>query len=170
MRNSLIRSYRIYKGKHLDTTEWHPHIKWRNGEDKIPEVENDGTWDMKVSQEIVSMGVVKKKPTVKSKNTATKHHIDTSSNLQEVKENPVTSGSSKRSRSGAIIEDNTVPFHSIWQSRVTAPSKMLKCHGCHNDFHGVPNSFGSHVINIVFFSSPVALNCQKMPKILGMSR
>ena len=117
LRNSLIRSYRIYKGKHLDTTEWHPHIQWRNGEDKIPEVENDGTWDMKVSQEIVSMGVVKKKPTVKSKNTATKHHIDTSSNLQEVKENPVTSGSSKRSRSGAIIEDNTRPTGLTWDSR-----------------------------------------------------
>ena len=25
------------------------------------------------------------------------------------------------------------------------PSKMLKCHGCHGDFYGVPNSFGNHV-------------------------
>ena len=51
-----------------------------------------------------------------------------------------------------------------------APSKMLKCHGCHGDFHGVPNSFGSHMTSIEIFSSPVALNCRKMPKILGMSR
>jgi len=54
---------------------------------------------------------------------------------------------------------NTVPFHSIRQSRVTAPSKLLKCHGCHGDFHSVPNSFGSHMTNIEFFSSPAALNC-----------
>jgi len=47
---------------------------------------------------------------------------------------------------------------------------MLKCHGCHGDFHGVPNSFGSHMTSIEIFSSPAALNCRKMPKILGMSR
>jgi hypothetical protein len=35
----------------------------------------------------------------------------------------------------------TVPFHSIRQSRVTEPPKMLKCHGCHGVFQGVPNSF-----------------------------
>jgi len=64
----------------------------------------------------------------------------------------------------------TVPFHSIRQSRVTGPSKMPKCHGCHGDFHGVPNSFGNHVTNILFFSSPAALNCQKFLKNLGMSR
>ena len=47
---------------------------------------------------------------------------------------------------------------------------MLKCHCCHSDFSGVPNSFGNHVTNIEFFSSPVALNCRKFPKNLGMSR
>jgi hypothetical protein len=36
---------------------------------------------------------------------------------------------------------NTVPFHSIWQSCVTGPPKMLKCHGCHSDFYGVLDSF-----------------------------
>ena len=59
----------------------------------------------------------------------------------------------------------TVPFHSIRQSCVTGPSKMLKCHGCHGDFYGVLNSFGNHVSNIENFSSPAALNCWKIPKI-----
>ena len=45
----------------------------------------------------------------------------------------------------------TVPFHSIRQSHVTGPSKMLKCHSCHGDFHGVLNSFGNHVTNIEIF-------------------
>jgi hypothetical protein len=35
----------------------------------------------------------------------------------------------------------TVPFHSIRQSRVTGLLKMLKCHGCHGGFRGLPNSF-----------------------------
>ena len=38
---------------------------------------------------------------------------------------------------------------------------MLKCHGRHGDFYGVPNSFGNHVSNIENFSSPAALNCRK---------
>ena len=59
----------------------------------------------------------------------------------------------------------TVPFHSIQQSHITGPSKMLKCHGCHGDFYGVPNSFGNHVSNIENFSSPAVLNCRKFPKI-----
>ena len=46
---------------------------------------------------------------------------------------------------------------------------MLKCHSCHSDFYGVPNSFGNHVTNIEIFSSPAALNCRKIPKNLGMS-
>ena len=37
-------------------------------------------------------------------------------------------------------------------------SKMLKCHCCHGDFSGVPNSFGNHVTNIEFFFA-------KLPKI-----
>jgi len=41
---------------------------------------------------------------------------------------------------------------------------MLKCHGCHGDFHCVLNSFSNHVTNIQIFSSPVALNCRKFPK------
>jgi len=64
---------------------------------------------------------------------------------------------------------DTVPFHSIRQSRVTGPSKMPKCHGCHGDFHGVPNSFGNHVTNIEIFRR-LRLNCRKIPKNLGMSR
>jgi hypothetical protein len=42
-----------------------------------------------------------------------------------------------------VIENmkSTVPFHSIRQSRVTGLLKMLKCHGCHGGFRGVPNSF-----------------------------
>ena len=64
----------------------------------------------------------------------------------------------------------TVPFHSIQQSRITGPSKMLKCHGCHSDFYGVPNSFGNHMTNIEIFSLPAALNCRKFPKNLGMSQ
>jgi len=47
---------------------------------------------------------------------------------------------------------------------------MPKCHGCHGNFHGVPNSFGNHVTNIQIFSSPAALNCRKFPKNLSMSR
>ena len=65
---------------------------------------------------------------------------------------------------------NTVPFHSIRQSHITGPSKMLKCHGCQGNFHRVLNSFGNHVTNIQIFSSPAALNCRKFPKNLGMSR
>jgi hypothetical protein len=45
-------------------------------------------------------------------------------------------------------DSGTVPFHSIRQSRVTEPPKMLKCHGCHGVFHGVPNSFSNHVTDI----------------------
>jgi len=67
-------------------------------------------------------------------------------------------------------QSTTVPFHSIWQSCITGPSKMLKCHGCHSDFHGVPNSFGKHVTNIEIFLSPAALNCRKFTKNLGMSQ
>ena len=52
----------------------------------------------------------------------------------------------------------TVPFHSIRQSHVTGPSKMLKCHCCHGDFSGVLNSFGNHV---TFFVACGA----KLPKI-----
>ena len=47
---------------------------------------------------------------------------------------------------------------------------MLKCHSCHSDFYGVLNSFGNHVTNIEFFSSPAVLNCRKFPKNLGMSQ
>ena len=54
---------------------------------------------------------------------------------------------------------STVSFHSIQQSCVMGPSKMLKCHSCHGDFYGVPNSFGNHVSNIENFLSPAALNC-----------
>ena len=65
---------------------------------------------------------------------------------------------------------HTVPFHSIRQSRITGPSKMPKCHGCHSDFHGVPNSFGNHVTNIANFSLPAALKLPKISQNLGMSR
>jgi hypothetical protein len=47
---------------------------------------------------------------------------------------------------------------------------MLKCHGCHGVFQGVPNSFSNHVTDIEIFSSPAALNCRKISKNLGMSR
>jgi hypothetical protein len=50
------------------------------------------------------------------------------------------------------------------------PSKMLKCYGCHKDFHGVLNSFSNHVTNIQILLLPVVLNCQKFPKNLGMSQ
>jgi len=69
-----------------------------------------------------------------------------------------------------VVSSITVPFHSIWQSHITGPSKMLKCHSCHGNFHGVPNSFGNHVTSIQIFSSPAALNCRKLPKNLDMSR
>ena len=56
----------------------------------------------------------------------------------------------------------TVPFHSIQQSHITGPSKMLKCHGCHSNFYGMLNSFGNHVSNIeIFFIACSA----KVPKI-----
>jgi len=69
-----------------------------------------------------------------------------------------------------VQDDPTVPFHSIRQSRVTGPSKMPKCHSCHSDFHGVPNSFGNHVTNIANFSLPAALKLPKISQNLGMSR
>jgi hypothetical protein len=47
---------------------------------------------------------------------------------------------------------------------------MLKCHSCHENFYGVPNSFGNHVTNIEIFSLPAVLNCRKIPQKLGMSR
>jgi len=28
---------------------------------------------------------------------------------------------------------------------------MLKCHDCHGNFHGVPNSFGNHVTDVKKF-------------------
>jgi len=28
---------------------------------------------------------------------------------------------------------------------------MLKCHDCHGNFHGVPNSFGNHVTDVEIF-------------------
>jgi hypothetical protein len=39
---------------------------------------------------------------------------------------------------------------------------MLKCHGCHGVFQGVPNSFSNHVTDIEIFSSLAALNCRKI--------
>ena len=45
----------------------------------------------------------------------------------------------------------TVPFHSVRQSRITGPSKTLKCHVSHGNFCKVPNSFGDHVPNIENF-------------------
>ena len=50
-----------------------------------------------------------------------------------------------------LIYKSTVPFHSIRQSRVTGPSKIPKCHGCHGRFCKVPNSFNDHVTNIQNF-------------------
>jgi hypothetical protein len=47
---------------------------------------------------------------------------------------------------------------------------MMKCHGCHGVFHGVPNSFSNHVTDILKKLSPAALTCRKFPKNLGMSR
>jgi len=83
---------------------------------------------------------------------------------------------SKEERMGILLQmlnfiflQTTVPFHSIQQSCVMGHFKMLKCHDCHSNFHGVLNSFGNHVTDIEIFSSPAALNCRKMPKILGMS-
>ena len=57
-----------------------------------------------------------------------------------------------------VRQGDTVPFHSIWQSCITGPSKMLKCHSCQGDLYGVPNSFGNHVTNIEIFSWPAVLN------------
>jgi len=51
---------------------------------------------------------------------------------------------------------HTVPFHSIQQSRVTGHFKMLKCHDCHGNFHGVPNSFGNHVTDVENFGHVTA--------------
>jgi len=51
----------------LDTSEWHFHIKWRNNESNIPDVQDNGTWDMNLVKEIVLTGVLKKKPGLKSK-------------------------------------------------------------------------------------------------------
>ena len=45
-------------------------------------------------------------------------------------------------------DPNTVPFHSIRQSRITGPSKIPKCHGSHGNLCWVPNSFGDHVTNL----------------------
>ena len=52
---------------------------------------------------------------------------------------------------GIAYYGNTVPFHSIRQSRVTGPPKSPQCHGGNGYFRRVPNSFDSHMLKIVKF-------------------
>ena len=59
----------------------------------------------------------------------------------------------------------TVPFKSIRQSRVTRPSKTLKCHGGHGNFCKVLNSFSDHVPNIKKFRRLRRKTAEKFPKI-----
>jgi hypothetical protein len=59
----------------------------------------------------------------------------------------------------------TISFNSAVKCH-GAP-KMLKCHVCHEDFHGMLNSFGNHVTDNEIFSSPVVPNCRKFPKNFG---
>ena len=40
-----------------------------------------------------------------------------------------------------MVDHNTVPFHSIRQSRVTGPQKSTKCHDGHGHFGEVTKSF-----------------------------
>ena len=47
--------------------------------------------------------------------------------------------------------ENTVPFQSIRQSRVTGLPKSTKCHDCHGHFGEVTKSFGDHMPNIEIF-------------------
>ena len=60
---------------------------------------------------------------------------------------------------------NTVPFKSIRQSRITRPSKTLKCHGGHSNFCKVLNSFSDHVPNIEIFRHLWRKTAEKFPKI-----
>ena len=58
----------------------------------------------------------------------------------------------------------TVPFKSIRQSRVTRPSKTLKCHGGHGNFCKVLNSFSDHVPNIENFRHLRRKTAENFPK------
>ena len=60
---------------------------------------------------------------------------------------------------------DTVPFKSIRQSRVTRPSKTLKCHGGHGNFCKVLNSFSDHVPNIEIFHRLRRKTAENFPKI-----
>ncbi|KIM38575.1 hypothetical protein M413DRAFT_75826, partial [Hebeloma cylindrosporum] len=109
LRNSLIRSYRIYKGEKLDTSGWHPHIMWRNNESNIPDVQNDGTWNVNLSKDIVSIGVLTRKPVLKSK-VAAKHQIDLPV------EDKIVAEPTKKTRLSAS-QDNSSPTGLTWDSR-----------------------------------------------------
>ena len=63
-------------------------------------------------------------------------------------------------------KEDTVPFNSVRQSRITGPSKSLKCHVGHGNFCEVPNSFGDQVPNIENFVACGA----KLPNIFYKSR
>ena len=63
-------------------------------------------------------------------------------------------------------KEDTVLFNSVRQSRITGPSKSLKCHVGHGNFCEVPNSFGDQVPNIENFVACGA----KLPKTSNMSR
>ena len=60
---------------------------------------------------------------------------------------------------------NTVPFNSVRQSRVTGPSKSPKCHVGHGNFYKVPKSFCDLALNYRIFLPPVAQNCGKFPNV-----
>jgi hypothetical protein len=67
---------------------------------------------------------------------------------------------------GSVADENTVPFKSVRQSRVTGPSKTPECHVGHGNFCKVPKSFGDRAPNIENFVACGA----KLPKTSAMSR
>ena len=63
------------------------------------------------------------------------------------------------------VEQSTVPFNSVWQSHVTGPSKLPKCHVGHGNFYKVPKSFCDLALKYRNFLPPAAQNCGKSPNV-----
>jgi len=111
----LIISYRIHKGNHLDIDKWHPYIKWKSGEGKLPEVENDATWNIQLNEEIISTGVLNNNKIINNKSSV-KHQRNISyDNLTLNKAGAVASDTSKKSR--VHETENNIPTGLTWDSR-----------------------------------------------------
>ena len=61
----------------------------------------------------------------------------------------------------------TVLFNSVRQSRVTGPSKLLKCHVGHGNFYKVPKSFCDLALKYKNFFAACGAKLRKISKCHG---